>query len=136
VDVEAVRQKAAERGLLAADEAERLDEAQAIDLLFKSGFSTAESVTELSGRGVGLDVVRDAATRLSGSVTMTSTMGRGTRVHLAVPLTVAAAEGIVVEERGRRFALPLMQVERVVRAAAHELRDAGGRTIYHLDDEP
>ena len=136
VDIEAVRRKAEERGLIAADEAERLDEAQAIDLLFASGFSTADSVTELSGRGVGLDVVRDAATRLSGSVTMTSTMGRGTKVHLAVPLTVAAAEGIVFEERGRRFALPLAQVERVVRAAAHELGDAGGRTIYHLDDEP
>ncbi|HXU74569.1 MAG TPA: response regulator [Polyangia bacterium] len=136
VDVEAAREQARVRGLVSDAEAERLDEAQVIDLLFRSGFSTAAEVTELSGRGVGLDVVRDAATRLQGSASMTSTMGRGSAVHLTVPLTVAAHSGIVVEERGRRFALPLAQVERVVRATAAELRDDGARTVFDLDDEP
>jgi len=134
VDVEAVREKARARGLVAGDE--ELDEAQTIDLLFRSGFSTADEVTELSGRGVGLDVVRDAATRLGGSVSMTTAIGRGSTVRLAVPLTIAAAEGIVVEERGRRFALPLAQVERVVRATAAELRDDGAHVVFDLDDEP
>jgi len=136
VDLAAVRQKAVERGLIDENEVTRLDERQLHQLLFKSGFTTAQAVTELSGRGVGLDVVRDAVLKLHGRVELDSEPGRGTRFHLAVPLTVAASEMMLVEEGGRAFALQQSSLERIVRAKHSALRPTGGRTYFDLDDEP
>ena len=136
VDVGQVRQKAVERGVVTAEAAPRLTESEVYDLLFLPGFSTAEQVTELSGRGVGLDVVRDALDRLHGRVELRSLPGQGATFLLVVPLTVAASEIMLIEESGRPFALPLSSIERIVRAQSSELRVVGGRTLYHLDDEP
>lgn len=136
VDLTKVRAKAVERALLSAADAERLTEREVYDLLFRPGFSTAEQVTELSGRGVGLDVVRDAIVRLHGRIDLSSQPGQGTSFVLHVPLTIAASETMILEEGGRTFALPLSSVERIVRARPDELHGMGGRTFYHLDDQP
>jgi two-component system chemotaxis sensor kinase CheA len=135
IDVNAVRTRAIERGLLPA-ETQRLDPDDAFELLFKPGFSTAQQVTELSGRGVGLDVVREAVGRMHGRIDVTSTPGKGARFGLTVPLTVAASETMLLEEGGRPFALPLACIERIVRADVNALRPVGGRTFFHLDDQP
>jgi two-component system chemotaxis sensor kinase CheA len=135
IDVNAVRIRAIERNLLPA-ETQRLDAEHAFELLFKPGFSTAQQVTELSGRGVGLDVVRDSISRMHGRIDVTSTPGKGARFQLTVPLTVAASETMLLEEGGRPFALPLASIERIVRADANALRQVGGRTFFHLDDQP
>ena len=135
IDVNAVRLRAIERGLLPA-ETQRLAPEDAFELLFKPGFSTAQQVTELSGRGVGLDVVRDSITRMHGRIDVTSTPGKGARFQLTVPLTVAASETMLLEEGGRPFALPLASIERIVRADGNALRQVGGRTFFHLDDQP
>jgi two-component system chemotaxis sensor kinase CheA len=136
IDPNAVRQKAIERGLLTNEEAFLLQEDDVQELLLRSGFSTSEKVTELSGRGVGLDVVRDAAFRLHGRIDIKSTLGRGCAVTLLVPLTVAASETMLVEESGRIFALPQSNLERIVRVRSEALQTTGGRSFFHLDDLP
>jgi two-component system chemotaxis sensor kinase CheA len=135
IDVNAVRARAIERGLL-SPETQRLDPDDAFELLFKPGFSTAQQVTELSGRGVGLDVVREAIGRLHGRIDVTSTPGQGARFVLTVPLTVAASETMLLEEGGRPFALPLASIERIVRADVNALRPVAGRTFFQLEDQP
>lgn len=135
IDVNAVRTRAIERGLLPA-ETQRLDPADAFEILFKPGFSTAQQVTELSGRGVGLDVVREAIGRMHGKIDVRSVPGKGAQFQLTVPLTVAGSETMLLEEGGRPFALPLSSIERIVRADGNALRQVGGRTFFHLDDQP
>jgi len=136
IDVEAARRKAVERKLLTHDEAAVLAQADVHNLLFRAGFSTAETVTELSGRGVGLDVVRDTAFRLHGKIDLRSQPGKGCAVTFTVPLTVAASESMLVEESGRTFALVQSSLERIVRVRSEELHTIGGRVFYHLDDLP
>ncbi len=133
IDGERVRERAVELGLHSAEAAAALDERELLELLFQPGFSTAREVTEMSGRGVGLDVVRDALLRMQGRVELSSTLGRGTTCTLAVPLTVVASEAMLLEDRGRRFALPLTAIARIVRAPASAIRRAAGRAFF--DDE-
>jgi two-component system chemotaxis sensor kinase CheA len=136
IDFLSVRANAVERGLIDEARAAELGAAELKDLLFLPGFSTAVEVTELSGRGVGLDVVRDALLRLQGRITVETETGRGTTFQMVVPLTVAASESMILEESGRPYALPLSAIERIVRVVPSELRATGRRVIYHVDDQP
>jgi chemotaxis protein histidine kinase CheA len=136
IDLNRVRATAVERGLVSDEAAARLTQSEVYELLFRPGFSTAEQVTELSGRGVGLDVVRDAIDRLHGRIELHSELGQGTTFTLVVPLTVAASEVMLIEESGRPIALPLSSIERIVRARSTELRVTGRRTFYRFEDEP
>jgi chemotaxis protein histidine kinase CheA len=136
VDVNKVRQRAVERGLLSESDAARLGVRETHELLFRPGFTTADEVTELSGRGVGLDVVRDAMVRLHGQVDVDSEPGRGATFTLQAPFTIAGSETMVLEESGRMFAVPLPHVERILRVRPGDLQAIGGRTFFHLDDQP
>jgi two-component system chemotaxis sensor kinase CheA len=113
VALDAVRRKAVEQGLLAAVDADATSEHSLIDLLFSPGFSTSAQVSETSGRGVGLDVVREAVTRLRGTVQVESQTKQGCRFTLETPLTVAATHALVVRVAEERFALPTHAVRRV-----------------------
>jgi two-component system chemotaxis sensor kinase CheA len=135
VDLNQVRCKAVERGLYTEAQAAALDERELHELIFQPGFSTAQVVSELSGRGVGLDVVRDAVLRLHGRVELATTPGRGTVFTLFVPLTLAASEAMLVEEAGHVFALPQANLERIVRARSAELRTEDRRLRCRIDDE-
>ncbi len=136
IDVTAVRANAVERGFVSAAEAHALSDEQVYELLFRSGLSTADTVTELSGRGVGLDVVRDAVLRLHGRVEVSSVPGAGTTIHLAVPLTVAASEMMIIEESHRPFALPQSSLEQILRVRSEEIYPVGNRMHYRLDGQP
>jgi two-component system chemotaxis sensor kinase CheA len=136
IDATAVRDKAVSLGILSEDEAARLPDAEVHELLFRPGFSTAAQVTELSGRGVGLDVVRDSVSRLHGRVCLRTELGRDTTFEITVPLTVATSETMLIEEGGRPFALPLGAIERIVRVQSSALRSVGGQTMFLLDDQP
>jgi chemotaxis protein histidine kinase CheA len=131
IDLGQVRARAVEMGLFGA---EHLTDSLLYDLLFRPGFSTASEVTELSGRGVGLDVVRDTVARLHGRIEVTSTMGQGAAFRLHLPLTVAASEVMLVEEGGRAYGVPLAAIERIVRAPVDVLRSATGQPHYQLED--
>ncbi|HVU15210.1 MAG TPA: response regulator [Phototrophicaceae bacterium] len=130
IDLAAVRQIAEEKGLVPPDQARTLEMDAAVQLLFKGGISTAQVVTEVSGRGVGLDVVRDAAERLGGRVDLRTETGRGTSVTLTVPLLIAALDGLLVEVAGVVATIPIEAVRRTLRLAPNEIaRTAQGASM-------
>jgi len=113
IDAERVRQKAVEKGLLGAAEAAQLSHDECLQLVFQPGFSTKEQVSDLSGRGVGMDVVMSRIKSLNGSVRIESRIGFGSSVHIRVPLTLAILSALMVRAEGRKFALPLAPVQDV-----------------------
>jgi two-component system chemotaxis sensor kinase CheA len=121
IDVEKVRQRALSQGLLTAEEAGRLTEAETLDLIFRPGFSTAEEITELSGRGVGLDVVQSVLERLKGTVQIETERGRGTTFRLRLPLTLAIIKALLFGVEQRLYAIPLNAVAEIARTFEEEV---------------
>jgi chemosensory pili system protein ChpA (sensor histidine kinase/response regulator) len=115
INVDAVRQKAIERGLIANDS--KLNDYDVMQFIFHAGLSTAEKVTQISGRGVGMDVVQSEIKLLGGTVNVDSVAGQGTRFTMRLPLTVAVADALMVRVADRQFAIPLSQIERIVRVS-------------------
>lgn len=107
MDPERLRQKAIEKGILSAEEAAALDDRASFDLIFRAGFSTAAAVSDVSGRGVGMDVVRDAIAKLKGSIVISSELGVGTRMELRLPLTLAITQVLAARVGGELLAIPL-----------------------------
>ncbi|MEN9308499.1 MAG: hypothetical protein RL173_2431 [Fibrobacterota bacterium] len=135
IDANAVRAKALEKGLRAEDELSRMTDREVRQLVFLPGFSTAASVTDLSGRGVGMDVVRSAIERLGGAVTLDSEPGSGTTLDLQLPLTLAIVPALVVVSRGCRFAIPQASVDELVRLYDEDverIESAGREDLYRL----
>lgn len=118
IDRAKVLARAVSRGVVAADQAERMTEEEVHALLFRPGFSTADSITETSGRGVGLDVVQDAIRRAGGTVEVASMSGQGTAFTLRLPLTAAVQPVLLVDVGGHPYALPAARVEAVLDAGA------------------
>jgi two-component system, chemotaxis family, sensor kinase CheA len=126
-----VRAKAVELGLASDTEAAQMTDQQAAKFIFHPGFSTADKLTNISGRGVGMDVVRTNIEQIGGSIEITTASGKGTRVDIKIPLTLAIAAALIVESCGQRFALPQMTVIELVRAgSSNEAR------IEHLHSAP
>jgi two-component system chemotaxis sensor kinase CheA len=115
IDLDDVRAAAVRRGVLAAEQAEALSEREALELIFQPGVSTASGVTDLSGRGVGLDVVRTNIERLGGHIEVETRPGAGTRFRIDLPLTLAIVPALVVSAGGEAFAVPQASVIEVVR---------------------
>ncbi len=107
LDPEAIRQKAVEKGILDAESAAELSDTEAVRLVLKPGFSTAEKITDISGRGVGMDVVKNKIEALSGSINIESTPGRGTRFKIQLPLTLAIIQALLVLIEEETYAIPL-----------------------------
>ncbi|WP_416462035.1 chemotaxis protein CheA [Rubrivivax gelatinosus] len=121
VDAARVRTKAVERGLIPADRAATLGDHDAVQLIFLPGFSTAEQISDLSGRGVGMDVVRTAIERINGSVELSSVQGRGTTLRLSLPLSMAITNVMVIESAGRRFGVPMDLIVETVRVHGDDI---------------
>ena len=132
IAVEAVRAKAVARGLVSADQAATLPEDRVLQFIFEPGFSTAAQVTSVSGRGVGMDVVRTNIEAISGTVDIHSVAGRGTTVRVRVPLTLAIVPALIVRCAGERFAIPQVAVTELVRLRP----GAAGPRIEGLADAP
>lgn len=122
IDPQVVKRKAYEKGLIDEATLERITDQEAIQLIFAPGFSTAEAVTDLSGRGVGMDVVNAAVTKVNGSVALDSESGRGTRIRLSVPLSMAVSNVMVIESDGQIFGVPMDCVVETVRVPRGEIR--------------
>jgi two-component system, chemotaxis family, sensor kinase CheA len=132
VDAARIREVAVERGIWTAEEAVVKSEEETLALVWYPGFTTAQTVTETSGRGVGLDAVREAVSRLAGRVELRSVPGRGTTVKLEVPLTLTQSMGLLVEVGGNNYLLPLSSVEAVARYRVGDLKALGGAlTLEH-----
>ncbi|OON70254.1 chemotaxis protein CheA [Hymenobacter sp. CRA2] len=135
IDVERVRRKAVERGVLSRDAASRLSEAEVYTLLFEAGFSTAEQVTEISGRGVGLDVVKLAIDSLGGQLGVESKLGAGTTFTLVLPTSIAVKGALLFELEGHPYALPLMHTDSVVSLQSDRLHVVGGTLLAKVLSE-
>ena len=125
IDPKVIREAAVERGFISKDEADKMSEDQLINLIFIPGFSTAREVTETSGRGVGMDVVKTKVESLGGTVQLKTEVGKGTVVTLKLPLTVAIIKALLVEAGGQTFAIPSSQVSEVVRIKRGDVKKLG-----------
>jgi two-component system, chemotaxis family, sensor kinase CheA len=130
----AVQAAAVARGLWGADRDMTRDEAQ--EMIFRAGFSTASIVSVVSGRGVGLDVVRRALRALKGSISIRSVVGQGTTFTLTVPVSLALVPALIVRSSGQRFAIPLGSIEESLRLDSGRVRDSGKGPVYERPDGP
>ena len=130
-----LRAHAVEKKILKAEEANRLTDQEALNLIFESGFSTASEVTEVSGRGIGMDVVRTVLDRLKGTVQVSSQLGRGTTIQLRAPLTLASIQTLLFRVGGRLFAVPLSSVVEITRITDPEIHRVDQREVLRLREQ-
>lgn len=135
IDVEKLRTKVVERKHATAEMAARMTDAELLEFLFLPGFSTAKAVTEVSGRGVGLDVVHDTARRVGGSVQVTTALGRGTAFHLLLPLTLSVVRAVLVEIAGEPYAFPHTRIDRLLRVRRSEISAVQHRQFVNVDGQ-
>ncbi len=135
IDPAQLRARAVEKGILKPEEAKRLTEQETLNLIFESGFSTASQVTEVSGRGIGMDVVRTVLDRLKGTVQISSQRGRGTTIQLRAPLTLASIQTLLFRVGGRLFAVPLSSVVEITRITAPEIHRVDQREVLRLREQ-
>ena len=134
IDAQVVKSKAVEKGLIAAEEAERLSESEILSLVFTPGFSTAEEITEVSGRGVGLDVVQTVLHRLKGSVDIETRVGHSTTFRLKLPLTLAIIKALLFRVEQRLYAVPLNAVAEIARARESDVHQVHNYEVLQLRD--
>ncbi|MGB8759590.1 MAG: chemotaxis protein CheA, partial [Candidatus Sulfotelmatobacter sp.] len=132
LNAERIRKKAVERALINPEQAARMTEREIFNLIFLPGFSTAEKVTNVSGRGVGMDVVKTNVEKIGGTVDVESTAGRGTTVRVKIPLTLAIIPALVVTCSGDRYAIPQVNLLELVRLGTEEV----GRSIELVHGSP
>jgi two-component system chemotaxis sensor kinase CheA len=135
IDLAQIRTLAVEKGVLKADEVQRLSDSEALNLIFEPGFSTAAAVTEVSGRGVGMDVVRTVLDRLKGTVHISSNKGRGTTIQLRAPLTLASIQTLLFRVGGRLFAVPLSSVVEITRINDNDIHRIDRREVLRLREQ-
>ena len=134
IDPERVKAKAVQKGLVRPEQAERMSERELVNLLFLPGFSTAERVTNISGRGVGLDVVKTNIEKIGGVVDLSSRVGQGATVRIKIPLTLAIIPGLVITSGGERFVIPQVSLLELIRlegeAARKQIEWIHGTPVY------
>jgi len=132
---ERLRAKAMEKGLISDEEANTMDERQSYNLVFLPGFSTADQVSDVSGRGVGMDVVRTNILKLNGTIDIRSEQGKGTTFVISLPLTLAILPVLLVCLNDQPFAVPLSMVREILPIAASEVQELGGRATMVVRGE-
>lgn len=132
INAEKIKAKAIKTGLIQQDEAAKLSQAETLDLIFRPGFTTAEEITAVSGRGVGLDVVRSVLQRLKGSVELETQPGKGTRFQLKLPLTLAIIKALMFRIEGKLYAIPLNTVAEIARTRESELHHVENWEVVQL----
>ena len=135
IDPRVIRSKAVEKGILTAEKAEQLTDEEAINLVFLPGFSTAQTVTDISGRGVGMDVVKSNVRKLNGSVAVTSAVGQGSIFTIKLPLTLAIIDALLMRAGGQVFALPGTSVEETLLVPRDTLAHLTRRKAINLRGE-
>lgn len=132
IDTEAVKQKAIERGTITAEQAENMSEKEIIDLLFLPSFSTAKKVTDVSGRGVGLDVVKSKIESLSGEVEVKSKLGEGSTWTIRLPLTLAIIQTLMVVVGGEKYAISLGSIQTIENVMASDIKLVENKEVINL----
>ncbi len=132
IDVEKVKKKALEKGQITEEQAEYMTDKEAIDLLFMPAFSTAEKISDVSGRGVGLDVVKNKIEGLGGDVEVTTKLGEGTTFIVRLPLTLAIIQALMVEVSGEKYALPLNSIVTLEEVLPEDIRYVHTKEVINL----
>jgi two-component system sensor histidine kinase and response regulator WspE len=135
IDLERIREAVVRRNLSNAETAAKLSESELLEFLFLPGFTMKENVTEISGRGVGLDVVQDMIRQVRGLVRISSQLGEGTRFKLELPLTLSVMRALLVEIGGEPYAFPFAHILRATRIAKDQVRLLEGRQHFELDGQ-
>lgn len=135
IDVEAIRKKIVEKNFVQAAVAERLTQQEVLEFLFLPGFSTATSVTEISGRGVGLNVVQSMIQEVSGSVRIQFEPGKGTSFHLQLPLTLSVIRALLVEISGEPYAFPLARINQALHLPKEQITQVESRQYFRFEGQ-
>ncbi|AXK39664.1 chemotaxis protein CheA [Crenobacter cavernae] len=135
MNADALRRKAIEKGLIDAETANSLDEKQCLQLIFLPGFSTKDQISSVSGRGVGMDVVRTNIQKLNGRIDINSIPGEGTRISVSLPLTLAILPVLVVRACNQAFAVPLAMVREIIPIESGSIQEVSGRPTIVVRDE-
>jgi two-component system chemotaxis sensor kinase CheA len=135
INVEKVKKKAVEKGLISQETADSFTTEQAVDLLFQPGFSTADKITDISGRGVGLDVVKRSIEALKGTIRVETTMGKGSRFELLLPPTMAIVDVMIVRINGKRLGIPISSIVEVANFKRDDTHGIGKGEAILLRDE-
>jgi two-component system, chemotaxis family, sensor kinase CheA len=134
IDLEAVKRKAVERGVVSEEHADRMSDDEALQLIFAPGLSTAQQLSDVSGRGVGMDVVRSNVEKISGTVDVHTRKGLGTTFTIRLPLTLAIVQALLVRVAGGIFALPIHSVTETLRIEPHQVHRVNRREAIQLRD--
>lgn len=132
IDTNAVKQKAIERGVITADQAETMSQKEIIDMLFMPSFSMAKEITDISGRGVGLDVVKSNIEALGGDVEVKSTLGQGSKFTVRLPLTLAIIQALMVEIRDEKYAIALASIETIENISVTDIKYVEAKEVINL----
>jgi two-component system, chemotaxis family, sensor kinase CheA len=132
IDVEKVKLSAVKKGYIQAEEAARLSNAEAINLIFISGLSTSEKVTEVSGRGVGMDVVKTNVSSVGGSIYIDGKYGQGTTTKIRLPLTLATIDGIMVTSGGLTYIVPISVIVEILKLKPEQIQSVMGKEVFRL----
>ena len=132
IDLDKIRLKAVERGMIS--EGQVLSKQELLELIFLPGFSTADSLTDVSGRGVGMDVVREAVKRLKGTINVESETGQGSTFTIHLPTTLAATRALIVESNGHQFAIPMQAIQQITRLEPDNVSHVGEQSLIRTAD--
>ena len=132
IDVEAVKAKAVERGIISSEQSENMTDKEIIDLLFLPSFSTAKKVSDVSGRGVGLDVVKSKIEALSGEIETRTTLGKGSTFIIRLPLTLAIIQALMVVVGNEKYAISLGSIQTIENIPVSEIKTVQGKEVIHL----
>jgi two-component system chemotaxis sensor kinase CheA len=135
IDLEKVKNTAVDRGLISEKDASKLNNEEAVEIIFKPGLSTKKEATSVSGRGVGMDIVKNRIESLGGSVVVESRPAKGTRVVLELPLTLAIFQALVIEMNKEVYAIPLVNVSRIITVVPSDIKGVTGQEVINLYDE-
>ena len=132
MDADKIKEKAIEKGFITSTNAERMSNNQLVNLIFLPGFSTAKQITEVSGRGVGMDVVKSNITKINGNITIESEVDKGTKIIIQLPLTLAVSRGLIVEVAGDSYIFPLEYITETVKIQKANIHQYKGRYFTYL----
>ncbi|KKM47602.1 hypothetical protein LCGC14_1558440, partial [marine sediment metagenome] len=132
INVDAVKKKAVLQGFATEEEAQRMTDKEAVNLIFNAGFSTVEVASELSGRGVGMDVVKTNISKLNGYVDVMTTKDAGTTVRISIPLTLAIIQALMVRAGGMQYAIPLGVIEETIKITQSDIDNVTGQPVLKI----
>lgn len=135
MDLNKMKKKAIEKGLITREEASKMTDEAATDIIFMPGFSTKEVATELSGRGVGMDVVKTNISQLNGFVEIITEKDTGTTFRICIPLTLAIIQALMVEVSGAKYAIPLSPIEETLKVSKDEIDNVSGQNVIVIRDK-